>query len=241
MTTLNLISQEEYNNMKPVENTYRYPCTKHTKWCFVNKHSEPEYGDRYQKKPMFICCKKNLLKIFKDFHKAAKIFNLDFFLSYGSLLGCVRNNSMIPWDADIDITVNVRDIEKINKVFKLLSIDYKVELKRAISRIYLSNTNCIHLDVYMLYTTNNMYYDVYVRRNKKMLFNHDLIYPLQKAKFEGFDVYIPNKYEEMLTTIYGNRCIELYLSKDNYSITGKDENNSFPKTEVWNNLVEKII
>ena len=35
-------------------------------------------------------------------------------------------------------------------------------------------------------------------------FPADFFFPLKEAKFEGVNVYIPNKYDEMLTALYGN-------------------------------------
>jgi len=40
--------------------------------------------------------------------------NVDYWLEFGTLLGCVRDHSFIPWDSDIDIGVfNIEDVKRI--------------------------------------------------------------------------------------------------------------------------------
>lgn len=52
---------------------------------------------------------KNILKQFKYFCEKN---NLRYYLSYGTLLGAVRHNDIIPWDYDIDVLMPRPDFEK---------------------------------------------------------------------------------------------------------------------------------
>lgn len=61
----------------------------------------------------------DLLEIFMD---VCNRNNLQYFASYGTLLGAVRHKGFIPWDDDIDITMPRKDFEQLkiiaNKEFK---------------------------------------------------------------------------------------------------------------------------
>ncbi len=39
--------------------------------------------------------------------------DIDFWIDYGTLLGQVRDNKIIPWDRDIDISIKYNDYSKL--------------------------------------------------------------------------------------------------------------------------------
>lgn len=57
-----------------------------------------------------------LLKILKEIDLIFKKHDIQYFLIFGSLLGCVRDGGYIPWDDDIDIAVMPEYWDKMNKV-----------------------------------------------------------------------------------------------------------------------------
>ena len=47
--------------------------------------------------------------------KCFKKLNVEFIPAFGTLLGLVRNKGLIPWDDDMDISVDIKDFDKILK------------------------------------------------------------------------------------------------------------------------------
>ncbi|MBO5478790.1 MAG: LicD family protein [Clostridia bacterium] len=64
-------------------------------------------------------------EVLKKVVKICEENNFRYFLTYGSMLGAVRHQGIIPWDDDIDIMMPRPDYEKIKKYF----LDNEEELK----------------------------------------------------------------------------------------------------------------
>lgn len=56
-------------------------------------------------------------EILKQIASICDANNLRYFLTYGSLIGAVRHNGIIPWDDDIDLMMPRPDYEKLRKLF----------------------------------------------------------------------------------------------------------------------------
>jgi len=237
-----ICKKEHYDNLEFPENTFREPCNKDNKWCFENKNNEPIYGFMYQNLPIFKCCKNNLLEILNYFISLCSTYNIDYFITYGSLLGCLRNQKFIPWDSDIDVIIFEKDHHLLYSLKDKINSDgFHLVNEKFISRIYYSKTNKCHIDISFMTLQNKKLFDYYGRFSfktdvyKKFIFDTNIIFPLQKSIFENIEVFIPNKPIEYLEQIYGEKCIDYPLPRMNY---GENLEYDTPNSSIWKSFID---
>lgn len=68
------------------------------------------------------------INILKKFINFCEKNNLKYFLAYGSLLGCVREQKFIAWDDDIDVAMPRYDYEKLIELMETHKIDKYIEI-----------------------------------------------------------------------------------------------------------------
>ena len=65
--------------------------------------------------PNLRACQLKQLEILKDIDKACQKMGISYWLDGGTLLGAVRHGGFIPWDDDIDIAMDVKDLRRFVK------------------------------------------------------------------------------------------------------------------------------
>lgn len=96
--------------------------------------------------------KKHQLKILKHLKEVCDRHNLKYYLSAGTLLGAVRHKGFIPWDDDIDVYVELKDLKKLVDIMKkdpdysLISfadpeVDYYDEISLLVDNHTICDTN----------------------------------------------------------------------------------------------------
>lgn len=89
------------------------------------------------------------LEIMKDFSDICEANQLEYFLCYGTLLGCVRHQGFIPWDDDVDVAMTREDYEKLQQIMKdhpkysLLSTDLVPEYMSIVTHFQKKGTQFI--------------------------------------------------------------------------------------------------
>ena len=51
-------------------------------------------------------------QMLKDFDKFCRENDIEYCLTYGTLIGAVRHKGIIPWDDDIDVAMPLKDFQK---------------------------------------------------------------------------------------------------------------------------------
>lgn len=182
-----------------------FRCTADTKRCFYSKKS-PHYKYEYFGKDTPVCCATHLYDILTDVTKVLEENDLEYFISFGTLLGAVRHGGLIPWDTDVDILIAEEKKREILDLLKDRFKDYSYEVVEdrdegiigSLLRVNFSKHNTLHIDLFT-------YHD----RGESILFGYERefskkdIYPLKKIKFYDREVYAPKEIEQHLTSIYG--------------------------------------
>lgn len=80
-----------------------------------------------------------LIDVLKDFDVFCREHEIEYFISYGTLLGAVRHGGFIPWDDDIDVSMHIEDCLKLQRAWKKYGNKEKYFLQNKKSDPYLPN------------------------------------------------------------------------------------------------------
>ena len=145
-----------------------------------------------------------ILKYFKNF---CKEYDIKFSLIFGTLLGYVRHRGFIPWDDDMDVTV---ENNKFQKYHSLLNNDHFSVVKyKTFYKLFLKKNKLItpyawswpFLDIFPYFEETNK---ILVYGNRITKFNIKDFYPLKLGKYENLYLPVPNNSKNMLNINYGN-------------------------------------
>lgn len=62
--------------------------------------------------------KKEMLRVLKKLKSVCEEHNLKYWLYAGTFLGAVRHKGFIPWDDDIDVYMEIKDMKKLSEILK---------------------------------------------------------------------------------------------------------------------------
>jgi len=183
-----------------------FSCTATTKRCCESRMSS---SYRYHNIGGDIppCCATHLVRITSDVASVLESNDLEYFMSFGTLLGAERHGGLIPWDTDLDFVISEHDQSRIFDVLRNeLGSKYHIAIEPAVGivggevlRVYLSKTNRLHLDLFA-YTQDGDHIVFYM--DKRLLSAG--VFPLEKTKFYDLELYAPNDPDLHLRTLYGS-------------------------------------
>ncbi len=160
------------------------------------------------------------LKMLKNITNILDKKGIKYWLEGGTLLGVIRENRLLPWDNDLDISITEEyydDILKITSEIKKLGYVVRTRefesgespFKRGGTRmIKIRNKKLfffrgeVVLDIFIKYEKDGEYF-WQVGQKKKSVPKH-FYSELISYKFDGKDYLVPQEYEDYLTHRYGN-------------------------------------
>lgn len=199
---------------------------------------------------------RNTLKIFKMLVDYLDRFDISYYLDFGTLLGAVRDNALIPWDHDIDITI--ADPDEYEKVPLMLNAIKKETSNRIYVRRHdqdsdfakkdtlrickLRNSRFLTFSKHLAFTRGGVVIDMFFKNiyeNKFYWRAHDilnavpvsLVSEFTDIEFYGVICKIPAKYDEYLTYMYGDWKTpkeDWDYMEDDYSVVGVFDEDGHP-------------
>lgn len=158
-----------------------------------------------------------LLDQVKDVFEQNDLF---YWAYYGTLLGAIRHQGMIPWDDDIDLAVFFEDAQKLNGMkadFEKIGIELLYVEKIGIFKIFYKNGSKIDdedcswaypcIDIFpMRELDGKIFYQHpftgFMKRND-YINKKDLSKPLEKVKFGPLYIPVPYSPSDILDRTYG--------------------------------------
>ena len=77
---------------------------------------EDEVKDGFYVDSLMKCCWAAQMEILEEIDSVCQKHNIQYFAEFGTMLGAVRHQGMIPWDDDMDITMKREDYNKFLKI-----------------------------------------------------------------------------------------------------------------------------
>lgn len=109
---------------------------------------------------VFLKYQKLALDTLREFHRVSVESDISYQLSYGSLLGAIRDNGQIPWDYDVDVFVPFNERERLIEALKenlntdyyFYSPEYDEKCRHFFCRLAPKgfNTDALHVDIFYL-------------------------------------------------------------------------------------------
>jgi phosphorylcholine metabolism protein LicD len=177
------------------------------------------------------------LKMLKEVTDLLDENNIPYWLEGGTLLGVVRENRLLPWDNDMDISIKEEYYDKLLDIVKQLKymvwsktfdkddLPFKKGVKRLVKirnrKVYFIRGE-VALDIFIKFKKDEEYFWQVGEMKKSVpsYFYDDLI----PYGFDGKDYFIPKLYKEYLTHRYGDwetPVKEWNTFKDDKSLKGK--------------------
>ncbi len=175
-------------------------CTKQTLSCLSNPYSiNYQYIPQGENTP--ICCATHLVEILFFITSLLEEHEIPYFIYWGTLLGAIRHQGLIPWDYDLDIGILEEDYEKLKSLQSMINQQgYWFSdcasgcgiILNEICRVFYSKVNDLHLDIYIWKKQD----DLLICEGEKLAISE--VFPLQKYKFYDRYLFGPNQINSLL-------------------------------------------
>ncbi len=162
-------------------------------------------------------------KVLRDVTNILEENEIPYILDYGTLLGVVRENRLLPWDTDLDISITSDYLEKFLKIrWKLWLAGYRTRIrvfKEDIGPFKKGTVRMIKIQTRRFFIFRKLrLMDVFVKR--KLNDEYGYIVGVNPAvfksvpvkfhdkrttlAFDGKKYFVPTEYKEYLAYVYGD-------------------------------------
>jgi len=144
---------------------------------------------------------------------------ITYWLESGTLLGIIRENRLLPWDNDLDLSIKEEDVDKLLSIrYKFWLQGYKthvslhkkndtpfIKKNTRIIKIFNSLVGSIFIDIFVKTKYNDKYYwAVGIKNYTKKCAPAYFYENLSTVEFHGKKYSIPAEYEKYLNYRYGD-------------------------------------
>ena len=192
------------------------------------RHIAPEFYLEPLSQAMAV---KRLSNLFSRWHSFIQQNKSSFWLGGGSLLGAMRNQSIIPWDDDVDVGMLSSDFSNLINTLSLhhpttscgewiniYETDTEVfRISPNWQNICLEKNSAYWVDAKFIDKVSGLWVDVFVYhpyeedslirkfplKNELPIFDRAVFLPLTNIQFEGYDTFAPHKAVYYLRLLYG--------------------------------------
>ena len=166
--------------------------------------------------------------IMNNIYNICNTHNVEYYFTYGTLLGYARHNYLIPWDDDIDLAIDENDLDIFVKKclpdlkkLGISNIKYKGWVKGLKYKLFYPNAKKINnyehkwpfIDIF-IYKKINDYQILDIGLNKIISLNNK--FKLIPVKMKNIYGYVPREYENILNLLYPNWKTECISSTWNH-------------------------
>lgn len=167
-----------------------------------------------------------MTRMLGEFHAICKKYNLRYWLTGGTFVGCIMHSGVLPWDGDIDVCMIDTDFEifeqhkdELSNTSWLQTRTTDKNYKSPINKIrdlnshyigwdYLKWHSGLQIDIVTFKIKENKimppWYPckTFTRGNTIVDYDYDTIFPLKEVPFEDILVYMPNNSDNIIKQCY---------------------------------------
>lgn len=135
-----------------------------------------------------------------------KRYNVDYFITCGTLLGSVREGKIIEWDDDIDLMVIASDQDMQRLVPHIQQLGYSLEKRDHIWRFEKTPDSVPYIDIFLGEREGDKIVDSEKFNRERFTKNYFFVnelYPQQKYRLGPLTLDGPNQYLDYLVRMYG--------------------------------------
>jgi len=158
-----------------------------------------------------------LNELLKDVINFLNKNKIQYWATFGTLLGAVRHKGQIPWDDDVDLGIMERDIRKLIKKCVKFKKKYKITISATMMKFILPNqaykskyrvigNPCVDIFYYKKVNNKIILYDKTFREDKfpKAYYLKNELFPSRRIPFNDFMISVPYDPEYFLDRTYRN-------------------------------------